>query len=104
MNNTSGLDMIEVVLKKDLKIPLNELEEKCLSNIDEQTKQEIFELVNNCAYLDEIKNLVEHIKKTSLFLSVEEQDYIKTKCEERIQNLEHPSLSTKSFYLINNKK
>lgn len=101
MNNTSGFDMIEIVLKKDLKIPLDDLEEKWLSHIDEQIKNELFDLVNNSVFLDEIKEVIEHIVRKSVTLPKEQQDYIKAKCQERIQKLEFPSLSSKNYSFTN---
>lgn len=93
MNNTRELDIIEIVLKKDLKIPLNELEEKLFNNLDEQIKNDLFDLVNSSSFLDEIENVVENIIKKSYLLPPEEQNYIKTKCNEKIRKLKFPNLS-----------
>lgn len=98
-----GFDIIEIVLKKDLQLPLTPVEETELSNMDNEVIEELLKLVNSSIFLEDVTQLTERIIKEAKLLSIDEQEYIKTKCEERIKKLKYPNKTLNSFD-INNKK
>lgn len=91
------MDIIEIVLKEDLKILLDPEERTYLDSLDDVFKQEIFDLVNNENYIDEIEQLANTIIKKASLLPEEQQRYIKEKCSHRINKLKYPSLSPDVF-------
>lgn len=94
--NTEHIDIIEVFLKKDLDIPLTETEKNWYDNMDDETKQSVFALVNNISYLEELIKVMEKIKSKAIHLPKEEQQKIQEKCEEKKHSLEHqPTLKEK---------
>ena len=85
---SQNFDVLEVILKNDLGIPLDEKEEEWLKLVDDEMKSSLFDLVNSQSFLEEIKNIVRNIIAKSSELSKEQQQTIKRKCEERIKKLE----------------
>lgn len=83
-----SFDIIEVMLKKELKIPLSKEESEWLSQVDEETKESIKMIINESSYEDEIIRLMNHILEKSLTLPEEEQQYIKNRCCEKKKQLE----------------
>lgn len=83
-----SFDIIEVMLKKELKIPLSKEESEWLSQVDEETKESIKMIINESSYEDEIIRLMNHILEKSLTLPKEEQQYIKNRCYEKKKQLE----------------
>lgn len=97
------LDIFEIALKNDLEIPLNSSEKEMLTHMDEDVKQEIYDLINNIAFLDELETITKNIIRKSADLSEEEQKYIRMKCQKRICNLTHPSTTSKIPNVISSK-
>lgn len=91
------IDIIEIALKEDLMISLEPEERTYLDSLDDEFKQEIFDLVNNENYVDEIEKIVDIIIKKASFLPQEQQTYIKEKCSSRINKLKHSDLSTEDY-------
>ena len=94
--NTQGIDLLEVILKEHLQIPLTELEENFLNIIDDEAKEAALLLINSSAFVDEITSLSDSIIKKASQLSQEQQDYIKMKCQKKIEELENSTPKPKS--------
>lgn len=84
------IDIFEVALKSDLEITLNLEEKNFLDNLDNDLKKEVFSLINNVTYLDEVERLTASIIRQSSTLPVEQQEVIKSKCIEKIAKLKQP--------------
>lgn len=86
------IDIFEVVLKKDMEIPLTQQEQIFLNSMDETVRDAVTELINNPSYIDEVekncRNIILKFKS-----SQEEQDSVKKRCEEKIENLKSRSHS-----------
>jgi len=85
------VDIVEVFLKKDLDIPLTEVEEKQFNSMDDDARQTLFELVNNSSYIEELVRLINKINNDSSSLPIEEHQIIQEKCDRKKQKLENSS-------------
>lgn len=81
------LDLIETILKDDLEISLSSEENTLINELDDDIKKEIYDLVKNPMFIDDIELITKSIIFKSHNLSLEQQQYIKTKCEERVKKL-----------------
>lgn len=97
------IDIFETILKDDLRIPLTDKEKEALTKVDDDIKQQIYEIVNNPAFLDEIISSTNTIISKAYNLSEEDQQYIIQKCEERIRRLKYPNLTVNSCDSITSK-
>lgn len=96
---SQNFDVLEVILKNDLRLPLEKKEEEWLKQIDDETKESFIDLLNSPSFLEEIKDLSENIIAKSLKFTEEEQEIIRKKCEERIKQLEERDKKAKTFQI-----
>ncbi len=96
---SQNFDVLEVILKNDLRLPLEKKEEEWLKQIDDETKESFIDLLNSPSFLEEIKDLSENIIAKSLKFTEEEQEIIRKKCEERIKQLEGRDKKAKTFQI-----
>lgn len=86
------IDIFEVVLKKDIGIPLTQHEQIFFDNMDETIIDVVAELINTPSYIDEVEKSCRSIISKSKS-SQEEQDSIKKRCEEKIESLKSKNYS-----------
>lgn len=93
------IDIIEIFIKNDLDIPLENEEIEWLNNLDDETKKAAIELINNNSYIDEIVKILNKIIIESKNLSDMEQENIKEKCEvKRLKLLYEDNSNNKATY------
>lgn len=85
--NAIKFDIIEVMLKIQLKIPLTEEEEKWINNIDNDIKEATLIVLDDDSYADELLRSIHNILISIGSLSLEEQQYVKARCEEKIAKI-----------------
>lgn len=81
------VDILEVLIKNKIAIPFTESEKKCFDNIDDDTRNTIYELIDSGAYNEEFIKTLKSIIEKSKGLSKEEYEYIVNKCEKEIEHL-----------------
>lgn len=86
--NVQQFDIIEVVLKQNLKIKLTEEETRWLENIDEELKNTVIDLISDESYLDDIISLLDRMIQKASLLPLDEQADIKQKCIMKKRELE----------------
>lgn len=84
----SSLDLLEVVLKDDLKIPLSMNEKELLEQFDDEIKKSALAVIEEGSYFDETLKLINKIIDDASSLSNEEQKIIKIKCQNKIETME----------------
>jgi len=99
------IDILEIILKEDLKILLDDDEKKQLDSLDQEFILELIDLVNNVDYVDEIERIATKIAKKSSLLPIDQQDYIKRKCLERVNSLKKQTIlpDSSNVVLVNRK-
>lgn len=85
--NAIKFDIIEVMLKIQLKIPLTEEEKKWINNIDNDIKEATLIVLDDDSYADELLRSIHNILISIGSLSLEEQQYVKARCEEKIAKI-----------------
>lgn len=80
-------DLIEVILKQNLNIPLTDSELQWLDTIDDTTKNTVCDLIHDSSYYDEVLKLLDCLMKRAENLPYEEQIDIKNKCMSKKKEL-----------------
>lgn len=83
-----AFDLIEVVLKKELEIPLSSSEQKYLLNIDDIALEVVKTVIEESSYKDEVLRLINSILEESSSLPLEQRKNIENKCNQKKLQLE----------------
>lgn len=84
------IDIMEVILKSDLKIPLTIQEEKSIENIDEESKNMIRAVFNDYSYREELIKMCNKIILKLQSNSIKDSDLFIARCKDKIANIENP--------------
>ena len=88
---TRKIDIMEVILKNDLKIPLTMQEEQLIQTIDEESKEMIRVLFNDDSYKEELIKMCNKIILKLKVSNIKDSDLFIARCMDKISNLENPT-------------
>lgn len=80
-------DIIELMIKKELAIPLTTTEQAYFDDLDDEIKNLTLMLTHDYSYRDEIIRVIENINLDPLTLSEPDKQSIKNRCNNKIKQL-----------------
>lgn len=86
---SQSFDLIEIILKQKLQIPLTDSELRWLDNVDMDIKKTASQLIDSKSYLEEIVKTLNYLIEKANHLPKEEQTDIKNKCMAKKKELEY---------------
>lgn len=87
---TQKVDIMEVILKEELQIPLTIEEQSSFKTIDEESKEMIRDLLNDNSYKEEILKIYDNILTKIQLMDICDKDLYIARCKDKIANLENP--------------